>query len=77
MASPLYSKVHAVICKYVDTKQASDILGRQLVRCGAADSNFDKSHLATIQVTLIGAIQLYLTDKNKCYAVADELKALA
>ena len=76
MASPLYSRVHGVISKYVDAKQASDILGRQLARCGAADSDFNRDHFAAVKMTLIGAVQLYLTDKDKCYSLADEIKAL-
>ena len=40
-------------------------------RCGAADSDFDRNYFASVQTTLIGAVQLYLTDKDKCSALAD------
>ena len=76
MASPLYSKVHAVVSKYLDDQQASAILARQLTRCGATDADFSREHLAKVRPTLTGAVQLYLTDKAKCYAVADEILAL-
>lgn len=76
MTSPLYSRVLIVTSKYVDTDKATEILERQMKKCGSTSATFGPENLVQIRRTLIGAVQLYLSDAEKRYKLADEIQAM-
>ncbi len=76
MASPLYTRVFNVAAKYVEPGKAKEILERQMAKCGSDSGSFAVEHLKQVHKTLVGAVQLYVTDKDKCRLVADEIQAM-
>ena len=76
MATPLYTRVLMVASMYVESDKAREILERQMAKCGSTSATFGVEHLTKVHKTLIGAVQLYLTDKEECNKLASEIQSM-
>jgi hypothetical protein len=77
MPSSTYLTLLSTVSAFVDETKAREVIGRQLVKCGATPETLTVENLKNIAHLLSGAAGLYVADKAQRAELVRKIAALA
>ncbi len=75
MPNDVYSRLSGLLSAYVGEEKAQMTLQRQLARCSATPDSLTLEHVKTITDFLIGAMSLYIRNKETRSELTEKIRS--
>lgn len=76
MPSPLFARFLTATKPYVDDKKATEVIERQLAKCGVTADTFASANLEAVRLRIVCAMGLYVENAGKREEMTGRLNAV-